>query len=77
MYLPTIVRRSSQTLNRNFALERKCGLQVVVILWCRIRKKRPYKERLIRLDLLPLVYDRELRDMTFFYKCSYGQIDLK
>lgn len=35
-----------------------------------------YKERRIRLDLLPLVYDRELKDMTFFYKCLYGQIDL-
>lgn len=35
-----------------------------------------YKERLIRLDLLPLVYDRELKDITFFYKCLYGQIDL-
>ena len=34
------------------------------------------KERLIRLDLLPLVYDRELKDITFFYKCLYGQIDL-
>ena len=35
-----------------------------------------YKERLIRLNLLPLVYDRELNDITFFYKCLYGQIDL-
>ena len=35
-----------------------------------------YKERLIRLELLPLVYDRELNDITFFYKCLYGQTDL-
>ena len=35
-----------------------------------------YKERLIRLDLLPLVHDRELKDKTFLYKCLYGQIDL-
>ena len=33
-----------------------------------------YKERLIRSDLLPLVYDRELNDITFYYKCLYEQI---
>ena len=31
-----------------------------------------YKDRLIKLDLLPLSYDREL----FFYKCLYNHIDL-
>ena len=35
-----------------------------------------YKERRIRLDLLPLVYDRELNGITFFYKFLYGQTDL-
>ena len=35
-----------------------------------------YKERLIRLDLLPPVHDRELNDITFFYKCLYGQTNL-
>ena len=35
-----------------------------------------YKERLFRVDLLLLVYDRELKDLTFFYKCLYVQIDL-
>lgn len=35
-----------------------------------------YKERLIRLDMLPLVHDRELHDITFFYKCLYGHTDL-
>ena len=35
-----------------------------------------YKEILIRLDMLPLVYDRELHDITFFYKCLYGHTDL-
>ena len=34
------------------------------------------KVRLIRLNLLPLVYDRELNDVIFFYKCVYGQLDL-
>ena len=35
-----------------------------------------YQERLIKLDLLPLVYDRELNDLTFFCKCLYGLTDL-
>ena len=34
-----------------------------------------YQERLIKLDLLPLVYDRELNDLTFFCKCLYGLTD--
>ena len=35
-----------------------------------------YKERLERLKLLPLVLDRELKDLVFFYKCLYGYTDL-
>ena len=34
------------------------------------------KDRLIKLDLLPLSYDRELKDLSFFYKCLYNHIDL-
>ena len=34
-----------------------------------------YKERLIHLDLLPLIYDRELKDLVFLYKALYGYID--
>ena len=35
-----------------------------------------HKERLIRLHMLPIVYDRELNDILFFSKCLYGQTDL-
>ena len=31
-----------------------------------------YRERLERLNLLPLVLDRELKDLVFFYKCLHG-----
>ena len=31
-----------------------------------------FRERLERLNLLPLVFDRELKDLVFFYKCLYG-----
>ena len=33
-------------------------------------------DRLKKLDLLPLSYDREIKDLIFYYKCRYGQIDL-
>ena len=35
-----------------------------------------YKERLIHLDLLPLAYDREVKDLVFLYKALYGYIDI-
>ena len=35
-----------------------------------------YVDRLKKLDLLPLSYDREIKDLIFYYKCRYGLIDL-
>ena len=35
-----------------------------------------YSERLSTLKLLPLCYDREIRDLVFFYKALYGTSDL-
>ena len=35
-----------------------------------------YKERLIHLDLLPLTYDREVKDLILLYKALYGYIDI-
>ena len=35
-----------------------------------------YSERLSTLKLLPLCYDREIRDLVFFYKALYGISDL-
>ena len=34
-----------------------------------------YKDILINLELLPLSYDRELKDLLFFYKWLYNYID--
>ena len=31
-----------------------------------------YKERLLSLNLLPLVYNREIKDLTYFYKLLHG-----
>ena len=35
-----------------------------------------YRDRLSTLKLLPLTFDRELRDLVFFYKCLNGFTDL-
>ena len=35
-----------------------------------------YKQRLITLSLLPLCYNREIKDLVFFFKALYGRIDL-
>ena len=38
--------------------------------------EQSYKERLIHLDLLPLTYDREVKDLVFLYKALHGYIDI-
>ena len=35
-----------------------------------------YKDRLLSLNLLPLAYGREIKDLTFFYKAMHGLYDL-
>ena len=35
-----------------------------------------YKDRLLALDLLPLCYDREIKDLIYFFKVMYGYYDL-
>ena len=35
-----------------------------------------YGERLLTLDMLPLAYDREVKNLVFFYKAIYGYIDI-
>ena len=36
--------------------------------------QQEYKDRLVASDFLPLCYDRELKDLTFFYKALHGHI---
>jgi hypothetical protein len=35
-----------------------------------------YEDRLKTLNLLPLTYDREIRDLVLVYKCIFGLTDL-
>ena len=44
--------------------------------WILMNGEMPYKERLSSLNLLPLSYDRELKDLTFFYKSLFGFINV-
>lgn len=34
-----------------------------------------YIDRLLALKLIPLTYDREVKDLVFFYKALHGLID--
>ena len=36
----------------------------------------PYKEWLLSLNLLPLSYDREIKDLTFFFKALFGFVNV-
>ena len=38
--------------------------------------EKSYKERLVTVKLLPLCYDREVKDLVFFYKAMHGYINL-
>ncbi|CAB3983435.1 Hypothetical predicted protein, partial [Paramuricea clavata] len=38
--------------------------------------EQSYKERLVTLKSLPLCYDREVKDLVFFYKAMHGYINL-
>ncbi|CAB4006426.1 Hypothetical predicted protein, partial [Paramuricea clavata] len=44
--------------------------------WILMNREMPYKERLSSLNLLPLSYDREMKDLTFFYKALFGFINV-
>ena len=44
--------------------------------WILMNRKMPYKERLSSLNLQPLSYDREMKDLTFFYKALFGFINV-
>lgn len=54
------------------------GVQRRATLWI-TRTKRgelTYVQRLNKLDLLPLCYEREIRDLTFYIKCKRNLVDL-
>ena len=46
--------------------------------WIMMRKRGElsYKERLSALNLLPLTYDREIKDLVFLYKALFGYVNV-
>ena len=63
--------------NNSYLSKKIEGVQRRATLWI-LKKKREelsYKQRLTQLNLIPLVYDREQKDLIFFYKCMYGLTD--
>jgi hypothetical protein len=40
------------------------------------RGELSYKERLLALDLLPLTFDREVKDLVFLYKALFGYVNV-
>jgi hypothetical protein len=54
------------------------GVQRRATLWILGIKRgdMTYVERLIKLKLIPLVYDRERKDIVFYFKCKNNLIDL-
>jgi hypothetical protein len=37
----------------------------------------PYRDRLYILNMLPLCYDREIRDLMFFYKAGFYDLNVE
>ena len=61
------------------SLKRKIeSVQRRVTRWILQQRKREqsYKDRLVTLNLIPLCYDREIKDLVLFYKALYGYIEL-
>ena len=54
------------------------GVQRRATMWILMKKRGElsYVERLKKLNLVPLVYDREQKDLIFYYKCKNNMIDL-
>ena len=40
------------------------------------RGELSYKELLLALDLLPLTFDREVKDLVFLYKAMFGYVNV-
>ena len=53
------------------------GVQRRATIWILMKKRgeRSYVERLKKLNLVSLVYDREQKDLIFYYNCKNNMID--
>jgi len=69
---PSLVPGQDSIKNSNWRVQRRATRWIL--------KQRigvmSYRDRLLTLKLLPLTFDRELKDLVFFYKCLNGFTDL-
>ena len=71
---PTLLRISTM-----FIPVRNSTLVILTKRWWILKQRvgvMSYRDRLLTLKLLPLTFDRELKDLDFFYKCLNGFTDL-
>ena len=69
VWSPTHNRQLSERIER---VQRRATKWILRTGTCEM----PYKQRLLKLELLPLSYDREMKDLVFFFKALYGYVDL-
>jgi hypothetical protein len=69
VWSPTHNRQLSERIER---VQRRATKWILRTGTCEM----PYKQRLLKLELLPLSYDREMKDLVFFFKSLYGYVDL-
>ena len=69
VWSPTHNRQLSERIER---VQRRATKWILRTRTCEM----PYKQHLLKLELLPLSYDREMKDLIFFFKSSYGYVNL-
>ncbi len=65
--------RSRQLSKKIEGVKRRATLWILGIK----RGDMTYVERLIELKLIPLVYDRERKDIVFYFKCKNNLVDVR
>ena len=69
IWSPTHNRQLSERIER---VQRRATKWILRTRSCEM----PYKQRLLKLELLPISYNREMKDLVFFFKALYGYVYL-
>ena len=71
--------KTAQTQPNNIQLSKRIErVQRRATRWIMMsrRGELSYKERLLALDLLPLTFDREVKDLVYLYKALFGYVNV-
>ena len=69
IWSPTHNRQLSERIER---VQRRATKWILRTRSCEMS----YKQRLLKLELLPISYNREIKDLAFFFKALYGYVHL-